>query len=253
MVLGAGGGDVNSRRSSSSCSGVGAFERAPRGQELVLAAEQQHELCLGALGAVDGRDRDPVVLASADLLGVQAGGVLEEPRQRRAGADLFGERLAARHSERRCSSTCSPSRRSSGRGERSRRCSWCSTSPPSSVTVATTTCLIERPARYALSSVSTGVGWTTRWQVGGGLNAEDPTVCRAFCDAPKRTRTSTRLSRTRPSTWRVYQFRHRREGTASIALDWLQGLSPSAGVGTLYEHTFDEVRRPRSAWTSGRI
>ena len=29
--------------------------------------------------------------------------------------------------------------------------------------------------------------------------------------APKRTRTSTRLSRTRPSTWRVYQFRHRRE------------------------------------------
>ena len=28
--------------------------------------------------------------------------------------------------------------------------------------------------------------------------------------APKRTRTSTRLSRTRPSTWRVYQFRHRR-------------------------------------------
>ena len=34
----------------------------------------------------------------------------------------------------------------------------------------------------------------------------------AFCDAPKRTRTSTRLSRTRPSTWRVYQFRHRREG-----------------------------------------
>ena len=35
--------------------------------------------------------------------------------------------------------------------------------------------------------------------------------------APKRTRTSTRLSRTRPSTWRVYQFRHRREGSRSIA------------------------------------
>src|SRR3954452_15443756 len=33
-----------------------------------------------------------------------------------------------------------------------------------------------------------------------------------FLHAPKRTRTSTRLSRTRPSTWRVYQFRHRREG-----------------------------------------
>src|SRR3954452_17152569 len=34
----------------------------------------------------------------------------------------------------------------------------------------------------------------------------------SFAYAPKRTRTSTRLSRTRPSTWRVYQFRHRREG-----------------------------------------
>src|SRR5215213_3051942 len=36
--------------------------------------------------------------------------------------------------------------------------------------------------------------------------------------APKRTRTSTRLSRTRPSTWRVYQFRHRRGCRRSIAL-----------------------------------
>jgi hypothetical protein len=35
--------------------------------------------------------------------------------------------------------------------------------------------------------------------------------------APKRTRTSTRLSRTRPSTWRVYQFRHRREGAAEYS------------------------------------
>ncbi len=38
-----------------------------------------------------------------------------------------------------------------------------------------------------------------------------------LCDAPKRTRTSTRLSRTRPSTWRVYQFRHRRRRAPSIA------------------------------------
>ena len=42
---------------------------------------------------------------------------------------------------------------------------------------------------------------------------EPPRNCGAFTYAPKRTRTSTRLSRTRPSTWRVYQFRHRREGT----------------------------------------
>ena len=53
---------------------------------------------------------------------------------------------AARHSERRSSSTRSASRRSSGRGERSRRCSWWRTSPPSSVTVAITMCPSERPA-----------------------------------------------------------------------------------------------------------
>ena len=46
---------------------------------------------------------------------------------------------------------------------------------------------------------------------------EKPRFCGAFPYAPKRTRTSTRLSRTRPSTWRVYQFRHRREGSRSIA------------------------------------
>src|SRR3954469_3962667 len=39
-----------------------------------------------------------------------------------------------------------------------------------------------------------------------------PAYASSFTYAPKRTRTSTRLSRTRPSTWRVYQFRHRREG-----------------------------------------
>src|SRR3954451_1435289 len=31
------------------------------------------------------------------------------------------------------------------------------------------------------------------------------------------------------------------------------GLSPSAGADTLCEHTFDPLRRPRSAWTLGRI
>src|SRR5215213_3568564 len=43
-------------------------------------------------------------------------------------------------------------------------------------------------------------------------------ACAGPFHAPKRTRTSTRLSRTRPSTWRVYQFRHRRGCRRSIAL-----------------------------------
>ena len=46
----------------------------------------------------------------------------------------------------------------------------------------------------------------------GGYGKGKPACSRAFPYAPKRTRTSTRLSRTRPSTWRVYQFRHRRKG-----------------------------------------
>src|SRR3954463_15542802 len=68
-----------------------------------------------------------------------------------------------------------------------------------------------------------------------------PRECRAFGGAPKRTRTSTRLSRTRPSTWRVYQFRHRREGDGEYSPVIARGLSPSAGVGTLCEHMFDGV------------
>jgi hypothetical protein len=38
---------------------------------------------------------------------------------------------------------------------------------------------------------------------------EKPRYAEPF-NAPKRTRTSTQLAWTRPSTWRVYQFRHRR-------------------------------------------
>src|SRR3954447_25686152 len=82
--------------------------------------------------------------------------------------------------------------------------------------------------------------------------------------APKRTRTSTRLSRTRPSTWRVYQFRHRREGAASIA-PVAHGRRARSTVGRrhaalvsvrtqryLHEHMFDRREEPRAAWTSAR-
>ena len=74
-------------------------------------------------------------------------------------------------------------------------------------------------------------------------NDESPAGAGLSLHAPKRTRTSTRLSRTRPSTWRVYQFRHRREGGGEYS-PASEGLSLSAGVYTLYEHTFDELRRP---------
>src|SRR5690349_6729304 len=47
-------------------------------------------------------------------------------------------------------------------------------------------------------------------------NGESPAAARLSTHAPKRTRTSTRLTRTRPSTWRVYQFRHRRGRRGSI-------------------------------------
>jgi hypothetical protein len=79
----------------------------------------------------------------------------------------------------------------------------------------------------------TGSRFFADWGTDGGNVAKSvatncsptkPTTTKAlrlqgFRHAPKRTRTSTRLSRTRPSTWRVYQFRHRREGSRSIAAE----------------------------------
>src|SRR3954462_10411217 len=78
VVLGAGGGDVEQPPFLLEVLGVGALECAPGGEQLLLAAEQEHELGLGAFGAVDGADGDAAVLAGADLFGVQAGGVLEQ-------------------------------------------------------------------------------------------------------------------------------------------------------------------------------
>src|SRR3954447_15799392 len=77
VVLGAGGGDVEQPPFLFEVLMVGALERAPGGQQLFLAAEQQYELRFAALGAVDGGDGDAAVLAGPDLLGVQAGGVFE--------------------------------------------------------------------------------------------------------------------------------------------------------------------------------
>src|SRR3954451_13147152 len=66
VVLGAGGGDVEQPPLLLEVLGVRALQRAPGGQQLFLAAEQQHELRFGALGAVDRRDRDAAVLAGPD-------------------------------------------------------------------------------------------------------------------------------------------------------------------------------------------
>src|SRR4051794_17048258 len=90
VVLGAGGGDVEQPPFLLEVLGVGALERAPGGQQLLLAAEQQDQLRLRALCPVDGGDGDAAVLAGPDFLGVQAGGVLEEAGDRRSGADLVG-------------------------------------------------------------------------------------------------------------------------------------------------------------------
>src|SRR6476469_6145807 len=67
-------------------------------------------------------------------------------------------------------------------------------------------------------------------------NDESPAGARPSRGAPKRTRTSTRLARTRPATWRVYQFRHRR-GNGEYSPGVRAGLSPSAGGDTVCEHT----------------
>src|SRR3954462_5588099 len=84
-------------------------------------------------------------------------------------------------------------------------------------------------------------------------NDGSPAFAGLSLHAPKRTRTSTRLARTRPSTWRVYQFRHRR-GNGEYSPGVGPGLSPSAGGDTVCEHTFDHLwRRPRPAWTLARI
>src|SRR3954468_24314754 len=82
VVLGAGGGDVEQPPFLLEVLGVGALQRAPGGQQLLLAAEQQDQLRFGAFGAVDGGDGDAAVLAGSDLLGVQAGGVLEQAGDR---------------------------------------------------------------------------------------------------------------------------------------------------------------------------
>src|SRR4051794_39377638 len=90
VVLGAGGGDVEQPPFLLEVLGVGALQRAPGGEQLLLAAEQQHQPRFRALGAVDGGDGDASVLAGCDLFGVQAGGVFEQAGDRGGGADLLG-------------------------------------------------------------------------------------------------------------------------------------------------------------------
>ena len=88
-VLGAGGGDVEQPALLGEPLGVGAGQRSPRRQQPLLAADEHDEQGLRAFGAVDGRDGDAaVLLARLDLLGVQAGGVLEKAGEGRLVALL---------------------------------------------------------------------------------------------------------------------------------------------------------------------
>ena len=75
------------------------------------------------------------------------------------------------------------------------------------------------------------------------LEPPENELCGAFASAPKRTRTSTRLSRTRPSTWRVYQFRHRREGDGEYSPAVLAFESVQRGR-YIYEHMFAPLDQP---------
>ena len=93
LILGSGGGDVEQAPLLLEVLRVGALQRAPGGQQLFLTAEQHHEFRLGALGAVDGRDGDPTVLAGSDLFGMQSGGVLEEAGERCRRTELVREGL----------------------------------------------------------------------------------------------------------------------------------------------------------------
>jgi hypothetical protein len=77
---------------------------------------------------------------------------------------------------------------------------------------------------------------------GARQERENPAGAGLLESAPKRTRTSTRLSRTRPSTWRVYQFRHRREGSRSIAA--------VPGPGALSPRTAARARRAAPGGTA---
>src|SRR3954447_4749361 len=65
---------------------------------------------------------------------------------------------------------------------------------------------------------------------------EKPRIHGAFHHAPERTRTSTSYSLTRPSTLRVYQFRHRRGG-GSQHIRRLS-LASVRGARYLHEHMF---------------
>ena len=82
-VLGAGRGDVEQPALLRQPLGIGRGQRAPGGQQLVLAAEQHDELGLGALRPVNRAHRDSPVGCRVDLLGVQSRGVLEEAGERR--------------------------------------------------------------------------------------------------------------------------------------------------------------------------
>ena len=76
-------------------------------------------------------------------------------------------------------------------------------------------------AQLSRSTAEVGVTFRGSLEASGGQSRPagvDADNAGSFIYAPKRTRTSTRLSRTRPSTWRVYQFRHRRGCGRSIAL-----------------------------------
>ena len=146
-VLGAGGGDVEQPALLGEPLGVRRGQRPPRGQQLLLAAEQHDRLRLRALGrwiveTVIRRSGSPGV----ELLGVQA---RRPARGSRSGSRvvvllLVGLRGAAQRAEvLEHPFGIAAARRGRGCG---RAAAGSGDQPAASITVAITTCPIDRPA-----------------------------------------------------------------------------------------------------------
>ena len=91
------------------------------------------------------------------------------------------------------------------------------------------------------------VGLDNRWPVVQVRNAENPAVCGAFCHAPKRTRTSTRLSRTRSSTLPVKRSRGPEPCCSAIS-------RPAVGrFGPYLTHRRVSRRVSRNRQVAGRV
>ncbi len=87
-VLGSGRGDVEQAALLLDGERGGVLDCVAGGQSALLASEHEDRLCLGALGAVDRRDRQPQILLGGQRVEVVDAGLLEKAGERRVLAVL---------------------------------------------------------------------------------------------------------------------------------------------------------------------